>query len=154
VIARQGYRPGTLYKRAVLIDTGPLYALADPRDNRHAEAIQCLSQITRLSFPLFLTNLTIAETHRRILHSLGIQRGLAFLASVHDGNHNIVRPEESDDTKARDILNRYQDHHFSFTDGVCFAVMLRLGIVRAFSFDKHFQVMGFLCIPPLETLAL
>lgn len=147
-----GTIPGTIYKRAILVDTGPLYALADRTDARHNEAEACLHEITRQRFPLFANNLTIAECHRRILQNRGIERGLEFLASIHDGSVNIVWVGPEDAQKARQILERYRDQDISFTDAASLAVMARLGIIKALSFDWHFDLLGFRRIPPLENL--
>ena len=147
-----GTIPGTIYKLAVLIDTGPLYALADPSDGRHIEANKCVREITRHRFPLFITNLVVAECHRRVLHNLGSRRGLEFLASIHDGRINIVCVERDDSRSAREILERHPDQAISLTDATSLAVMARLGIVKAFSFDRHFDILGFLRIPPIGNL--
>ncbi len=45
--------------------------------------------------------------------------------------------------QARDILRRYDDQTFSYTDAVSFAVMEHLGILEAFAFDHHVSVAGF-----------
>jgi len=41
-----------------------------------------------------------------------------------------------------DIICSYEDKAFSFTDATTFAVAERLGIRRAFAFDKHFAQFG------------
>ncbi len=41
------------------------------------------------------------------------------------------------------ILNEYADQEFSLVDAVSFAVMERLGIPTAFSFDAHFRVFRY-----------
>jgi len=48
---------------------------------------------------------------------------------------------------ARDILLRYDDQAFSYTDAVSLAVMEHLGILEAFAFDNHFSVAGFTRLP-------
>lgn len=44
---------------------------------------------------------------------------------------------------AWDILARYDTAGFSFTDCVSFAVVQSLGIKKAFTFDKHYDMLGF-----------
>lgn len=41
-----------------------------------------------------------------------------------------------------DIICSYEDKTFSYTDATTFAVADRLGIRRAFAFDKHFVQFG------------
>jgi len=39
------------------------------------------------------------------------------------------------------------DQDFSYTDAVSFVIMKKQKIKKAFSFDKHFQTMGFIGLP-------
>ena len=142
----------TIYKYSVLVDTGPLYALADSADGRHLDARECLRKISTYRLPLYVTTLTIAECHRLILYQLGIQRGLNFLNNVYDGSINIIRLDTDDEDEARGMLQKYQDQSISFTDAGSLAAMKRLGIIKAFSFDWHFDILGFYRIPPAENL--
>jgi predicted nucleic acid-binding protein len=48
----------------------------------------------------------------------------------------------ADEEKAKDIIRRYTDKTFSYTDATSFAVMERLGAREAFAFDPHFQQYG------------
>jgi len=45
------------------------------------------------------------------------------------------------------ILSKYSDQDFSYTDAVSFAIMKRQKIIKAFSFDKHFVIAGFINLP-------
>ena len=48
----------------------------------------------------------------------------------------------ADEKKAKEIIQRYTDKEFSYTDATSFAVMERLGITAAFVFDTHFKQYG------------
>ncbi len=48
-----------------------------------------------------------------------------------------------DEARAFVLLAQYADKDFSFTDPTSFAVMERLGITLAFSFDQDFVRAGF-----------
>jgi predicted nucleic acid-binding protein len=48
----------------------------------------------------------------------------------------------ADEEKAKDIIRRYTDKTFSYTDAASFAVMERLGVREAFGLDPHFQQYG------------
>jgi predicted nucleic acid-binding protein len=54
----------------------------------------------------------------------------------------IVRVTPEDEAKAREITYRYDDKDFSLTDATSFAVMERLGIRAAFTFDRDFRQYG------------
>lgn len=64
----------------------------------------------------------------------------------------IVRPGAADGERASRTIRQYHDKDFSLTDAIRFAVMERLGIVVAFSFDHHFAQYGFLVATP-ETIS-
>jgi len=89
-----------------------------------------------------------------ILYNLGIKMGLRFLTSIYDGSVNIVYASAEDDQNARAILEKYSDQDMSLADAVALGTMKRLGIIKALSFDRHFGVLGFLRIPPLQNLTL
>jgi len=141
--------PKSIFTKAILIDTSALYAMADNNDNFHNAAVSCLKQIAEKHYPMWVTNCTIIETHRRIMHSLGIDKGLFFLDNIYSGDLSIIRVELEDEIQARDYLHRYTDQDITYYDAISFAVMKRLGIGSAFTFDNHFTTLGFNKIPPL-----
>ena len=77
---------------------------------------------------------------------LGIDQGLQLLADVQAGNTVIVRVSAGDEIRAQEILFRFTDKDFSFTDALSFAVMERLHMTQAFAFDRHFRQYGFTTI--------
>ena len=128
----------SVFERAVLIDTSALYALADEKDDRHDQSTQCLRLIAQFHLPVWVTNFIIAETHRLILHNLGITMGLSFLENIYDGSITVERAFEIDEQQATNYLRRFADQSISYTDATSYAIMKRLGIGKAFSFDWHF----------------
>ena len=61
----------------------------------------------------------------------------------------IVRVYSTPDLERRawQIFKKYDTAGFSFTDCVSFAVMEALEIKQAFTFDEHYDVMGFERLP-------
>lgn len=98
-----------LYTRGVLLDTGALYALVDSGDAHHAEAVNCLDCLQKDSYPLFISNVTIYEAYRLILHSLGIAKALDFLGQIYDGSIQIEYITQTDEENARGCLRKYDD---------------------------------------------
>ena len=62
----------------------------------------------------------------------------------------MVRVAEIDEERAREIIVSHDDKDYAFTDATSFAVMERLGITTAFTFDRHFAQFGFAVLGPDE----
>ena len=61
-------------------------------------------------------------------------------------NATITGPDED---KAWEIFLQYEEAGFSYTDCSSFAVMERLRIDTAFTFDMHFKTMKHAIVPEL-----
>ena len=55
----------------------------------------------------------------------------------------VIRVRAADETRAKQMLFQYTDKDLSFADGLSFAVMERLAIRLAFTFDRDFAQYGF-----------
>lgn len=140
----------TLYSRAVLLDTSAFLALANPHDVHHVDSQDCLVLVARNRLPVFVTLPTVYEAHRRFLFDFGQLSADRFLVEVFDGTTNIVRTIEDDEAEARRLIDRYAALALTLTDAVNMAVMVRLSIAAAFSFDRHYLQAGFIRIPPFH----
>jgi len=60
----------------------------------------------------------------------------------------VIRATIDDGTRARAVIHQYRDKSFSLVDAISFAVMERLGIPEAFTFDHHVVHFGFRLAPP------
>ena len=120
----------------VFVDTSVWFAAANIRDRHNARAKQLLAEIdARL-----LTDHILVETwgllnsrvHRQAAENfwLGIRRHAADLERVNAGDLEV----------AWAIGEAFPDQNFSIVDRTSFAVMERLGITRAASFDDDFAV--------------
>ena len=124
----------------VLVDTSAVYALLDRDDANHKAAKDSLENLKRAHSEPFLTNFIVAECHALCLARLGA--GVArrwLLANV----WTVERVTADDEAAAREIIRKYTDKTFSYTDATSFAVMERLGLRAGFAFDPHFRQYGF-----------
>ncbi|HLE40063.1 MAG TPA: PIN domain-containing protein, partial [Nitrospirota bacterium] len=62
---------------------------------------------------------------------------------------SLISVRDEDEDRAWEIFLRYKDQDFSYTDCTSFAVMERLKLDAAFSFDQHFKAMKFHVVPGL-----
>jgi len=140
--------PPPLQKRRVFVDSSAYLALLDRDDEHHAEAVAILNRLAEERYRQFTTNILIIEAHALILSSLGNAQARQFLRDMEESNTAIVRVRARDEERAKEILFQYTDKDFSFTDAISFAVMERLGISSAFTFDRHFAQYGFTTLTP------
>lgn len=123
----------------VLVDTSAVYALIDRDDAYHSKAVSLLRSLPRRGLRPFLTNFIMAETHALFLSRLGPEIARDWLLRQ---VWPVERVTPQDEGKAKEIIQRYTDKTFSYTDATSFAVMERLGIREAFAFDPHFRQYG------------
>jgi len=117
----------------------------------HPDTLACSASLRFRRFPRFVTSPVIAETHHRLLFDYGYEAADRFLAAVFGGEATIVRPTEVDELEAARLIRKYADLKLTFCDAISMTVMLRLGILRVFTYDrKHFCAVGFIAIPPLD----
>jgi uncharacterized protein len=131
------------HRVGVFVDTGAYAALALTSDGNHRGAIATATELERLQARLFTTNFVVAETYALILARAGRTAAVSLLDQLEQSQELIVRVEADDERRAYDIVRQYRDKTFSLVDAMSFAVMERLGIARAFTFDRHFAQYGF-----------
>ena len=123
----------------VLVDTSAVYALVDRDDTYHRRALTILRSFPHRGLTPLLTNFIVAECHALLLSRPAAETARSWLLKQ-------IWPVEPvnlvDEEWAREIIRRYTDKTFSYTDATSFAVMERLAISEAFAFDPHFQQYG------------
>jgi len=122
----------------VFVDTSAFYALLDRADQYHDVVQTIYGGLARDRRDLVTTNFVLLELHSLITNRMSAQVATSALFRIDAGETIIVRGTEDDEAHARDILRQYTDKGFSLLDATSFAVMERLGIDTALSFDKHF----------------
>ena len=132
-----------LRERRVFVDSSVYLALLDTDDEHHREATQLLHQLAEARYRQFTTNVLLIESHALILSVLGRAQAAQFLTDMQESKTVIIRVRASDEERAKQILFQYDDKDFSFADAISFAVMERLAIRLAFTFDRDFAQYGF-----------
>jgi uncharacterized protein len=141
-------RDYTARDRRVFVDTSGFYALLDASDTHHSDAVHIIRDLAATRSKHYTTNVVVIECHALVLSHLGHTAATTFLHEVLGGPTTVVRARAAGDERARAIIFQYDDKDFSYTDAISFAVMERLGIARAFSFDRHFSQYGFMVVQP------
>lgn len=124
----------------ILVDTSAVYAILDRSDDCHGAAKETLRILRRARVEPLLTNFIVAESHALSLSRLGVALAREWLLR---NVWPVERINADDEARATEIIRRYTDKDFSYTDATSFAVMERLGLRQAFAFDLHFRQYGF-----------
>ena len=123
----------------LLVDTSAVYALIDRDDTYHRKAVSLLRSLPRRGLNPLLTNFIVAESHALLLSRLGAEVARDWLLRQ---IWPVEQVNPQDEGRAKEIIQKYIDKTFSYTDATSFAVMERLGIKEAFAFDPHFRQYG------------
>ena len=133
----------------IFVDSGAFVARHLPRDQHHAAALAGWDQLARRGWRCLTTSFVVDETVTLLARRAGARfaadRARAMLTSE---RLTIVRPTADDEMVALDILEKFEDKDFSFTDCISFATMRARDVRRAFTFDRHFREAGFVLWPP------
>ena len=132
--------------KVIFVDTGALFAAANAKDNDHQKAKDFLTKLAEEKVILLVTNFIIAEIYTLMLRKIGRDKAIEHLEKLRN-TAEIERVSEEDENKAWQIILRYRDKDFSYVDATSFAVMERLGIRDAFSFDEHFEQYSYNRLP-------
>lgn len=132
----------------VFVDTSAYFALTDARAQDHAAGQAIQTRLISERWRLFTTNFVLAEIHALALTRLGRAVAARVLRQLDESTTTIIRASAADERRAREIIFRYDDKDFSLTDAISFAVIERLGITQAFTFDRHFAQYGLTVLTP------
>ncbi len=124
---------------SLFVDTSVWYAAADSSDlsNIRAKAILANGE------PLLTTDHVLLETWTLLRFRIHRHAAERFWEGLRGGTAAIEPVGTADLETAWQIGLLYRDQDFSMVDRTSFAVMRRLGIERAASFDDHFAVFRF-----------
>ncbi|HEY7295584.1 MAG TPA: VapC toxin family PIN domain ribonuclease [Dehalococcoidia bacterium] len=140
-------RPDLSYSGRLLVDTNAYCGLTDPNDGTHRAAVSTARQLSTAPIRRYTTNFIVAESNALILIRRGYTAALRFLDELAAGSTVIIRIRAVDEQRAQAIIRQFADKRFSFTDATSFAVMDRLRIAQAFTFDRNFSQFGLRMLP-------
>lgn len=125
----------------VLIDTTPLYALLDRRDQGHERALELFGRAMRDTLLVPLP--TVLE-----LHGLLIRRKPSDPGAAHESLRAVLSsyilryPTENHVEAARELIGRYGDQKLTLTDALIVS-MAASERAQVMTFDaRHFTLMG------------
>lgn len=130
--------------REVFVDASAWIALNDRGDQHHQAAVAIYYRLLQERCFLVTTNLVVAEAQIIIRRKGGFDPAIRFLESVRQTHRlQMIYADPDIELVAGRILRQFRDHELSLADAVSFAVMRQREITDAFTFDRHFQMAGF-----------
>jgi uncharacterized protein len=129
--------------RRTLVDASAYFALLDTDDANHVQARTISHRLIAEGWRLFTTSFVLAETHALLLNRLSQEIATRFLRDMEHSPTTLVWVTPADVERAKAIIYQYTDKDFSLTDAASFAIMERLRVPSAFTFDRHFAQYGF-----------
>ncbi len=123
----------------LFVDTSAFYAVADTSDRSHERAKRVLGA----GEPLVTSDHVLAESWLLIRHRLGRPAALAFWEAIRSGSSSVEHVGPADLEVAWTIATEFEDQDFSLVDMTSFAVMQRIGVLRAASLDDDFAIFRF-----------
>lgn len=135
----------------VFADTSYWFSLAVRADANHDRTLALTRRLQTEGVLLYLSVLIAAETHRLILHKLGIEAGRRFIdqlfLQVGRGFVIVLSATWETTIEARQILVKYGDQDITLTDATSAILMRKNRIETAVGHDRHFEMMGFVRMP-------
>jgi predicted nucleic acid-binding protein len=119
---------------AIIVDTGPLFALAHESDYYH-DAIKkyLLKRRDTLLVPLPV----VTETCIVLLDRLGPEAEFIFLRSIAKKELHVEQVSDSDFTRIAEILEQYREAEFGMVDAATMAIAERLKIDTVLTLDRR-----------------
>jgi len=124
--------------RAVIADTGPLYAANDEGDTYHQRALRQLKELARERREVLIPYPILLESYSLLLFRLGRNAASAWLDEVSDAS--FVNPMPEDYTRGSSTVRALADQSITLVDATLAALAVRMG-VEVWTYDHHFDVM-------------
>jgi predicted nucleic acid-binding protein len=124
---------------SVFVDTSCWYAAADRGDQSNRRAKDVLSEAGEL----ITSDHVLVEAWLLLRHRLGRGAADRFWSGLIEGVASVEPVIWGDLQVARTISEEFADQDFSLVDCTSFALMRRLGLERAASFDADFAIFRY-----------
>ena len=133
----------------IFIDTSGFKALLDSTDEFHTRALAFWQQAEEKNLKFVTTNYILDEIYTLLRVRAGKDKALELRDVIKQSYQviEVIWVEPEDEILAWKFFEDLPGRGVSFTDCVSFAVMKKLGISSAFSFDKDFQKAKFNILP-------
>jgi predicted nucleic acid-binding protein len=123
----------------IVIDTGPVVAAANRKDDFHK---RCVELLAGFPGPLLLPAPLITEIGYMLYSRASSGAEAGFLRDVADGVYELVQVTAADAVRAADLVERYASLPLGTADAIVVAVAERFRAVNIATLDRrHFTVV-------------
>lgn len=124
---------------ALILDTGPLYALLDRRDAAHHA---CRSLIEATTERLLIPSPVLPEVDYFVGQRLGAAPLLTLLDDVMEGAFSVIDLIRDDYIRVRQLCDQYADSDIGFVDAAVVSIAERLDEPKIATLDRrHFGLI-------------
>ncbi len=134
--------------RRLFVDACAWVAIFDRADDNHQAALLFWDSFKGKPVRFITSDYVLDEAYTHLRLDAGLATAVALHGLVEKSN--VITVAEVDRNVRQDgweVFVRYADKEWSFTDCTSFALMRRQGMTDAFTFDHHFQQMGYVVQP-------
>ena len=126
-------------RKAVIADTGPLFAAVDPQDRYHRRAREEAQRLVEDGLEVLVAYPTALESYTLLLYKLGADSAFRWLNEIFAGA-SLVNPTVQDYRDAAAKVLRYPDQRISLFDATVAVLASRLKL-SVWTYDHHFDLM-------------
>jgi predicted nucleic acid-binding protein len=126
--------------RVVLADTGPFYALINPRDQYHERARAEVAALTAEHRLMAVTFPTVLETYSLILQRHSPLSAIRWIEDV-ARSLLVLEPVTSDYHQAIETVRRFTHQSMTLFDAVLASFAIRENLL-IWAYDHHFDILG------------
>lgn len=134
----------------ILVDTGPIVAVINDRDDHHRE---CMYLLERLPGPLLIPATVATEVCLMLERRRGTYAELAFLSDVRAGRYTLIESLSVDLDRVAELVEKYDDLPLGTVDASVVALAERLNITTVVTLDRRdFGIVRPAHVPALTLL--
>jgi len=125
--------------RAIIADTGPLYAAIDVDDQYHQHSQIQIQKITAENLTILVPFPVYLETYNLLLYRLGTQQAISFARDCQESVY-FINPSQGQYIAAAEKAAQFLDQKITLCDAVT-AILSREMKLSVWTYDYHFDVM-------------
>jgi predicted nucleic acid-binding protein len=134
----------------IVVDTGPIVALLNDRDDQHE---RCRDFLANDPGPLLVPTTVFTEVCMLVERRRGTRAELAFLSDVRSGLFTMLESTSADLDRIFELVETYADLPLGTVDASVIALAERLNLPAVATLDhRHFSVVRPRNVPAFELL--